>query len=379
MRDLAATLTSRYNGSRSRARARSVRAGRDPRRYGDPARCPTFQEARLGVEVVVDGLTKSFGGQTIGATSPCPFRPARSASCWGRPAPARRCSSSLWSASSGRPRAGARGRHRHCLVLRTAALPGPQAVRRDVPGRRAVRLAEPLRQRGVPAPRAHPKTEADIRSIVLEKMDMVGLGGDERKVPGEISGGMRKRAGLARALVLDPQIILCDEPDSGLDPVRTGLPVPAAHRSQRRDRRDHADRHPRHPDRAHRARQHRHAVPRQPGHLRPPEVLLTSNNPVITQFVNGRKVGPIGMSEEKDEATSRRSRPRTPPGDPAPRWPRSSCPALAGRPPGGPAAHLPGPGHAAHPPEPAQQAIPASLDPGRAGPPRTPPLAPGQR
>lgn len=49
------------------------------------------------------------------------------------------------------------------------------------------------------------KKESEVRQIVMEKVEMVGLLGAEDKLPGEISGGMRKRAGLARALVLDPQ------------------------------------------------------------------------------------------------------------------------------------------------------------------------------
>ncbi len=67
------------------------------------------------------------------------------------------------------------------------------------------------------------KAEDEIQEIVMAKLALVGLGDAVDKFPGELSGGMRKRAALARALVTDPQIVLFDEPDSGLDPVRASL------------------------------------------------------------------------------------------------------------------------------------------------------------
>ncbi|MBI2337185.1 MAG: ABC transporter ATP-binding protein [Deltaproteobacteria bacterium] len=65
-------------------------------------------------------------------------------------------------------------------------------------------------------------SEEKIRSIVQEKLEMVGLPGSEKIMPADLSGGMKKRVGLARAIATDPQVILYDEPTTGLDPANIG-------------------------------------------------------------------------------------------------------------------------------------------------------------
>jgi phospholipid/cholesterol/gamma-HCH transport system ATP-binding protein len=97
-----------------------------------------------------------------------------------------------------------RVRHKFGMLFQGAALFDSMTV--------AENIAFALRREGKP-------TEAEIARKVAHALELVELSGTENKKPSELSGGMRKRVGLARAIVYEPQIVLYDEPTTGLDPV----------------------------------------------------------------------------------------------------------------------------------------------------------------
>jgi phospholipid/cholesterol/gamma-HCH transport system ATP-binding protein len=257
----------------------------------------------MGAEVVIEGLTKSFGKQTIWRDVSLTLPPGEVSVMLGPSGTGKSVflKSMIGLLKPDRGRCVINGvdivtcsehklyetRKLFGVLFQDGALFGSMNLYDNV--------AFPLREHTK-------KSESEIRRIVLEKLDLTGLAGAEKKLPGEISGGMRKRAGLARALVLDPEIILCDEPDSGLDPVRTAyLSQLLIDLNAQIDATILIVTH-----NINLAR----TVPDNLGMLfrkelimfGPREVLLTSEEPVVEQFLNGRRLGPIGMSEEKDSA-----------------------------------------------------------------------------
>src|SRR5436309_9609371 len=139
------------------------------------------------------------------------------------------------------------------------------------------------------------KGEDEIAEICNRRLREVGLAGAGDKMPNELSGGMRKRAGFARALVLDPQIVLFDEPDSGLDPVRTALLCELI-------KEIHAENggcyvvitH----DIMSARRVAEHISVLWKGRIvesGPAEELFASENPFVRQFLSGESAGPLGM------------------------------------------------------------------------------------
>jgi phospholipid/cholesterol/gamma-HCH transport system ATP-binding protein len=255
----------------------------------------------VGIEVRVEGLTKSFARQVVWADVSLTL-PAGEISVLLGPSGTgksvflktivgllRPDRGSVWIAGHDLPRLSESElydvRRLFGVLFQDGALFGSMTVYDNV--------AFPLREHTR-------RPEREIRRIVDEKLEMVGLAGAETKLPGEISGGMRKRAGLARALVLDPQIILFDEPDSGLDPVRTAyLNQLIVDLNQQTGATFLIVTHDVNTART---------VPDNigmlyHGHLAMfghREMLLSSPEPVVRQFLNAQRVGPIGMAEEKD-------------------------------------------------------------------------------
>lgn len=146
------------------------------------------------------------------------------------------------------------------------------------------------------------RSEREVKALVMEKAEMVGMVAHLKKLPGEISGGMRKRAGLARALILDPEIVFFDEPDSGLDPVRVAYLDELVKSVQRETGctffiiTHNIDSVKRTADYI--GMLYRSSLVR----FGPAKDMFVSDRALVKQFLAGSSVGPIGMDEMVDAA-----------------------------------------------------------------------------
>jgi phospholipid/cholesterol/gamma-HCH transport system ATP-binding protein len=145
------------------------------------------------------------------------------------------------------------------------------------------------------------KNEKEIQEAVHRNAEMVGLMDHLKKLPGEVSGGMKKRAGLARAMVTEPEIVLFDEPDSGLDPVRVAYLDDLVVTAQKETGAtffiithniSSVMRTAEFMGVLFRSRLVKFASK---------EEMLASDNPIIQQFLSGKASGPIGMDEMADD------------------------------------------------------------------------------
>jgi phospholipid/cholesterol/gamma-HCH transport system ATP-binding protein len=152
------------------------------------------------------------------------------------------------------------------------------------------------------------KNEREIRQLVLMNAELVGLLDHLRKLPGEVSGGMRKRAGLARAMVTEPEIVFFDEPDSGLDPVRVAYLDDLVKEAQRETGATFfiithnitsVNRTADYFGVLYRSRLVRFGSK---------DDMCSCGDPIIEQFLAGKSEGPIGMDEMADDDDDRPSR-----------------------------------------------------------------------